>query len=103
MRRIVYSNTFDRQLADYIEQGELTFGIAVANEKKALVYATIRDTLAINPAIKQPDRSLRLVTYPISRTPFYILYDYDDDELRVHFIYLRGKPLDSIDPTAVEW
>ena len=41
--------------------------------------------------------------YPISSTPFFVVYDYDDIELRVLFVYINGKPLDEIDPTAVEW
>ena len=103
MRRIVYSNTFDRQIADYIEQGELAFGAVVARDKQANVYSTIRNVLAVNPSIKRADPKLGLVVYPISKTPFFVVYDYDDAELRVHFIFIKGKPLAAIDPNAAEW
>ena len=46
---------------------------------------------------------LGLVVYPIARTPFFIVYDYDDVELRMYFAFLNGKPLDDIDPASAEW
>ena len=103
MRHIAYSNTFDRQIADYIEQGELSFGVAVTTAKKNLVYSTIRNILASNPGVKRADPKLGLVVYPISKTPFFVVYDYDDVELRMHFIFINGKPLDTIDPSSAVW
>lgn len=103
MRSIVYSITFNDQLNEYLMMGEAKFGAAVVDAKKTLVYATIRNILANNPGIKRPDPTLGLVVYPISRTPFFILYDYDDAELRVHAIFLSGKPFTEIDLTSVEW
>ena len=67
------------------------------------LYDTIKDILAHNPGIKRRDSVLRLVVYPINGTPFFILYDYDDSELRVHFVFINGKPLREIDPKSVEW
>ena len=103
MRRIRYSNTFDRQLAGYIELGEVAFGVAVAHAKKALVYATIRTIIASNPRLKSPDPVLGLVVYPIAKTPFIVVYDYDEAELRMHFIFQKGKSLDDLDPASVVW
>ena len=103
MRSIIYSTTFDEQLIEYIEHGELTYGAAVATEKKDRVYDTIKDVLAHSPGIKQRDPVLDLVVYPVTGTPFFILYDYDDSELRVHFVFINGKPLSEIDPACVEW
>ena len=53
--------------------------------------------------IKRRDPSLGLVVYPISHTPFFVVYDYDDTQVRVHFIFINGKPLDSIDPSTAAW
>lgn len=103
MRSVVYSITFNDQLNELLDMGEAKFGTRVVDAKKDLVYSTIRNILANNPAIKQPDPSLGLVVYPIHRTPFFILYDFDDTTLRVHFIFLKGKPLEAIDPAAVDW
>lgn len=102
MRSIRFSKTFDEQLIDYIDAGAQTYGDRVAGEKKALVYKTIR-LLATNPTIKRRNRKLGLVVYPISDTPFFILYNHDDAELRIHFIFIKGKPLDTIDPASAEW
>jgi plasmid stabilization system protein ParE len=102
MRSIRFSKTFDDQLIDYIDAGVRKYGDRLANDKKAIVYRTI-ERLAQTPAIKRHDPELGLVVYPISRTPFFVLYDYDDTELRVHFIFIKGKPLGTIDPADAEW
>ena len=103
MRGVRLSRTFTSQLTDYMDAGEQTYGISVAAEKRVRVYNTIRTILAASPAIKRRHPELGLVIYPISSTPFFVVYDYDDIELRVLFVYIKGKPLDEIDPTAVEW
>jgi hypothetical protein len=103
MRSIRLSKTFDEQLIDYIDEGARKYGDRLANEKKAIVYRTIERLLAPNPAIKRHNPELGLVVYPISGTPFFVLYDYDDAELRVHFIFIKGKPLGTIDPASAEW
>jgi hypothetical protein len=103
MRTVIYSKTFDEQLLDYLEQGARVFGTAVAIEKQTRVYTTIKDVIARNPGLKRHDPALGLVVYPISKTPFLVLYDYDDAQLRVHFIFIGGKSLSHIDPAAVEW
>ena len=103
MRSIVYSITFNDQLNQYLDTGEPKYGAAVVDAKKNHVYSTIRNILANNPGIKRPDPTLGLVVYPISKTPFFVVYDYDAAELRVHFIFINGKPLGAIDPKSVEW
>ena len=103
MRSVRLSRTFSDQLTEYIDAGERALGATVANSKKSIVYSTIRNILANNPGIKRPDPTLGLVVYPISKTPFFVVYDYDDTELRVHFIFINGKPLGAIDPKSVEW
>jgi hypothetical protein len=75
----------------------------VASEKKALVYNTIQNLIAANPGLKRRDPILGLVVYPVSKTPFFLLYDHDDNEVRVHFIFIEGKSLTEIDITSVEW
>lgn len=103
MRSIRLSKTFDEQLIAYIDEGARKYGDSVAAEKKALVYKTIERTLALNPAIKRRNPELGLVVYPISNTPFFVLYDYDDTELRVHFIFINGKALETIAPASASW
>ena len=103
MREIVYSRTFVTQLAEYIDRGERVFGVPVATEKKFRVFDTIESVIAPNPALKAYDPKIGLVVYPISGTPFFVLYDYDEAELRLHYVFIRGKPISDIDPDAAEW
>ena len=102
-RAVRLSKTFNDQPIEQIDYGEQRFGRRVAEEKKERVLATIEGLLARVPALKRPHPALGLVVYPISDTPFIVLYDYDDDELRVHFIFRAGASLDDLDPASAEW
>ncbi len=104
-RRVTYSRTFREQLADFIEQGELKHGARLAEEKERLVLDFIDTTLSRTPALKRRDAKLNLVVYPISNTPFIVIYDFDDEEVRVLTCLLKGagNRLDDFDPASVEW
>ena len=61
--------------------------------------------LADFPGLKGAHKRLGLVVYPVSDTPFIVLYDFDAEELRVHFILRQGAGdrLDDLDPSLIEW
>jgi hypothetical protein len=103
MRQVRYSKTFARAIDTLLAQGEPKFGAAVVRSKRKLVRETAEHYLAHFLAAKRPDRSLGLTIYPVDKTLFVILYDYDDAELRVHFIFHRHADLTELDPTSVEW
>ena len=103
MRSVRYSKTFNDQLVDLIAYGEVRFGRRLAAEKQHLVFSTAEHYLAGFPAAKRPNRSLGLTVYPIDKTPFVILYDYDDAELRVHFVFHKRADLTELDPASAEW
>lgn len=75
----------------------------VAEAKLALLDCTLEHFLAVYPSTKRVHPVLGLRVYPIARTPFVVLYDFDDQQLRVHFIFLAGAPLDNFDPKSAVW
>ena len=79
------------------------FGGRVVAEKRDRVYDTVEKFLARHPEVKAPHPALGLRAYAISRTPFVVLYDFDEHELRVHFVVHRRASLKDLDPTAVDW
>lgn len=103
MRTVRLSITFNDQLNDLLAQGQDRFGPAVAEEKRRKVYSTIRSYLAHYPKTKRPHKRLNLIVYPITDTPFVVLYDFDDAELRVHFVFHRRASLKGLDPKSAEW
>lgn len=103
MRTVRLSKTFERQFADLLDYGEQRFGRAVAEAAKARVDRTLRTFLAAYPAAKAVDPKLGLTRYPVARTPFVLVYDFDDAELRVHFIFHKHADLDQLDRESVEW
>ena len=103
MRTVRISKTFIRQLNELLAFGEDRFGAKVIDEKRALVYAAIRQKIAYSPRSKPPHRRLKLTVYPVTKTPFLVLYDFDDIELRVHFVFLKGASFRGLDPKSAEW
>ena len=103
MRNVRVSKTAFDQLNALLAQGIEPFGVRVVAEKRDRVYATIEHVLAAFPAIKRRHPGLGLCVYPIARTPFVVLYDFDDTELRVHFIFHRHADLHDLDPGSIEW
>ena len=75
MRAVRLSITFNDQLNELLDWGEQRFGIAVAEQKKSIVYTTIEQFLARYPKTKRRDPAHGLCVYPISKTPFVVLYD----------------------------
>jgi hypothetical protein len=103
MRSIRVSLTFQDQLNALLAQGEDRYSAVVIQEKKALVYQTIRNHLAFFPASRIRDPDLGLRVYPVTNTPFVLLYDFDDAELRIHFVLHAHADRTRIDPSDVEW
>ena len=104
-RKVMYSKTFIERLLDFTDRGEQAYGERLAQEKKRLVFRLLDDTIAATPAIKQRHPQLGLVVYPVSHTPFIVIYDFDDEEVRVLTCLLKGagNRLDDFDPASVEW
>ena len=102
MRRVRLSKTFRDQLDELIAQGYPKFGERVVTEKRDAVLRTITEHLAAYPRRPRDDRHGYCV-YPVSKTPFVLIYDFDDHELRVLFIFHGRDDLRRLDPSTVEW
>ena len=103
MRRIILSETARNQLEALLIQGLPKFGAALMAEMRDRVADTIRDRLAPYPATKKRNRKLGLFVLTLRRPPFAIVYDFDDDELRIYFIVHAHADLRRLDPTQVVW
>jgi hypothetical protein len=68
----------------------------------ARIDHTIEQHLARYPH-KAIDDQLGLYVYPVLRTPFVLIYDFDEEEIRLHFIVPARADRTSIDPMSVEW
>ncbi len=103
MRRIVRSRTFVDQLREILVYGAVKYGAQLADVKLALLERKIENHLVYFPGGKSVDPVLGLHIYPISKTPFMVVYDFDDLELRIHFVLIAGYEFSNLDPTTVEW
>ncbi len=102
MRSIRLSRTFNEELSALLEQGLSQFGAQVVAQKSTLVFWTIQHFLAHYP-VRPIDPHLGICAYPVTRTPFVILYDYDAIELRIHLIINGAADRTQIDLATVKW
>lgn len=105
MRSVRYSLTAREQLRELLAWGVPRFGPDVVARKRDQLLRFIETDLAQLPAMKRPHEGLGLIVYPVTNTPFIVLYDYDEHDLRVHFILRAGAGdrLDDLDPSSAEW
>ena len=102
MRSIRLSRSFNDELVALLEQGVLRFGTKVVAEKRALVFRTIQHFLAEYP-VRTVDPYIGLCTYAVTGTPFVLIYDYDDNELRIHLIIHGAADRTQIDLATFKW
>ena len=103
MRRVRRSRTAIDGLQTLLAQGLPKFGFRVIAGKLQILDRAIDTYLAANPqnGFRDPRRKFR--HYPVFGTPFTVVYEYDDDELRVLFIVHQHADRRRLDPSAVEW
>ena len=91
------------QLKDFLDQGIQHFGIAVVEQKFALIDHTLEVFLARHPKAKRPDHKLGLSVNPVSDSPFIVLNDFTETELRAHFIFHKSASLEGLELNSAEW
>ena len=103
MRRVQVATSARLVFQTMLEQGAEKFGVAVAMEKERIVFDVLTTYLSEHPYRGNYDSRLKLHTYHVSKTPFVLVYEYDDAELRVLFIIHERADRRLIDPNDVDW
>ena len=103
MRRVQIAASARLALRTMLEQGAEKFGVAVAMEKERAVHDALNGYIAEHPYRGVYDHHLKLYTCHVSKTPFVLVYEYDNEELRVLFIVHQRADRRRLDPASVEW
>jgi plasmid stabilization system protein ParE len=103
MRTVRVSRSYLAAFHALLAYGEARFGRAVVDDKRARVERTIANILRDYPGIGRREAHLGVYSYPVTRTPFVLLYDYDDYELRIHLIVHARADRTRIVLGDVEW
>jgi hypothetical protein len=103
MRRVRRSRSSVDGLQLMLRQGLGKFGLYVVTKKQQLVDDIIDGFLTEFPhlGLRTPRKSF--YHYPVSGTPFTVIYEYDDSELRVLFIVHQSANRKRLKTTDVEW
>jgi plasmid stabilization system protein ParE len=103
MRVVRISRTARSMFQTLLAQGIARFGVDVAEQKRRLVVARIENYLTEFPhlGLRTPRKSF--YHYPVSGTPFTVVYEYDDTELRVLFIVHQSANRKRLKIADVEW
>jgi plasmid stabilization system protein ParE len=103
MRRILYALTFEAELGRLLEQGAPRFGRDVVVAKGRLVLETVATILRDHPRVGRLERRLNLYRYGVTDTPFVLLYDFSDVEIRIHKIVHARSNIPNTDLSTVKW
>ena len=103
MRTARFSLTANDQLNTLLAQGLTRYSAAFIEQKRQLVYAAIRQHIVRFPATRVRDADLRLYLHSVAKTPFVLVYDFDDTEVRIHFVLHKSADRRRVDPTSVMW
>jgi plasmid stabilization system protein ParE len=103
MRPVRYAQSAEAAFQTLLAEGAAKFGLAVADEKRRLLQACVRTYLAEYPhhGLRTPGQTFR--HYPVSDTPFTVVFEYDDAELRVLFIVHQRADQRRLDRVDVTW
>ena len=103
MRRVRIAPSARDAFQHLLEQGAEKFGIALVMQKERAVYEALDTKIALSPHQGAFDEHLELLTYHVKKTPFVLVYEYDDAEVRVLFIVHERADRRSLDPSSVDW
>jgi hypothetical protein len=103
MRRVRISRTATLGLQRLLEQGLPKFGQSVIDEKYRLVDNAIFVRLSADPRFGSYDERQKFYAYPVAKTPFTIVYRFDDTELLILFIVHQGADRTRLDTAEVRW
>jgi hypothetical protein len=94
--------TFNLELAELLQQGMSKYGPKTIAQKRELVFRAVQVKVA--PFPKRPvDPVIGICAYHVSKTPFIVLYDYDDTEVRAHLVIHARSDRTLVDLSKVVW
>ena len=56
-----------------------------------------------SPVFSVRDADLGPYLHPVAKTPFVLVYDFDDAEVRIHVVLHKSADRRRVDPTSVLW
>ena len=103
MRTVKTSLTARRQLKDILTEGVQKFGEDVADRTATRIDIAVHSLLCHFPDWFAKEAYRGLHTYAVPKTPVVVAYNFDEKELRVHFIFHQGQNREGWKPTDAQW
>lgn len=102
MRTVRFSRTSYDEFAELLAFGSERYGPALVAEKRDRVLRTAEVFLARHP-VRPANPELGVCALPVTRTPFVLVYDYDDAELRIHLVIHERADRRAVDLSKIVW
>ena len=102
-KSIRFSRTARDQFQILLAHGAEKFGIDLADQKRRLVEDCIANYLIDHPEHGLRDKGRSFFHHRVAKTPFTVVYDFDENELRILFIVHSRADRRRLDPVSVEW
>ena len=86
MRRVRLSQAFVRALKRHLREGADRFGFATARSIERKLDRVIFHHLPRSPLLGRRHNGLGRYVFHVPKTPFILLYDFNERELRMHLV-----------------
>ena len=86
MRRVRLSRAFVRALERHLREGAERFGFAVVHSVERKLDRVIFQHLPLSPRLGRRHHGLDRYVFHVQKTPFILLYDFDEYEVRMHLV-----------------
>jgi hypothetical protein len=103
MRTVRYARSAEAAFQILLAQGAAKFSVDVVDEKRLLLRTCVGNYLAEYPhhGLRTPGKTFR--HYPVDNTPYTVVFDYDEVELRELFIVHQSADRRRPEVFDVQW
>jgi plasmid stabilization system protein ParE len=103
MRTVRWSKSAVADLRTLLDQGLSKCGPQVIRDKQLTLLNVVDGFLLRSPRNGRSDPDASFYRYEVSKTPFVVIYEFDEHELRILFIVHKSSDFSTINPADVAW
>ena len=103
MRAVRFSQTALDEVEELLAQGVPFYSREFLEYQRLRLFASIRRYLVSMPEMHPVNPGLGVRIHFVDHTPFFVAYDFDRDEVRIHSVRHRHAQRHPVKPSAIQW